>query len=40
MFIHGNNDLHSVSPFTRAHPGSGISAGLLSFSGLTDPLFS
>src|SRR5215471_8638173 len=20
MFIHGNNDLHSVSPFTRVHP--------------------
>ena len=40
MFIHGNDDLHSVSPFTRVYPCPGISSGLLSFSGLTDPLFS
>jgi hypothetical protein len=40
MFIHGNNDLHSVSPFTRVHPCPGSSSGLLSFSGLTEPVFS
>src|SRR5215831_9138080 len=39
-FIHGNNDLHSVSPFTRVHPCTGLSSCHLSFYGLTEPVFS